>query len=1455
MSNKFITGLSSCFSPSGQTGGAVRTPMSSVLERQDALVPEQRCGRLFPASMAAFGLPLLFLMHAPLYAQNTPPDVDAGVDQTVYEDASVTLSATATDADSDNLTYMWSHDAPPAPGLTVSDLNMAEITFTAPAVIEDTTIVFTVTVNDGTEDVTDTVAVKTESSAGAFITTWRVESAAVTTITVTNTPTTAGSYTVDWGDGTPRSEYDCSAATACPALHEYTDARDYRVIIVGTGFQNIVADTPAGNAARLLEINQWGTIGWTTMRGAFLGASNMRYSATDTPDLSDVTDMAGMFAGAAAFNGDLDSWDVSNVEDMNFMFTAATTFNGAIGKWNVSNVLTMEGMFERAVAFNGDIGGWYVSSVTNMEGMFESASAFNGAIGSWDVSNVEDMSLMFAAATAFDGAIGEWDVSSVTTMRDMFLNAAAFNQDIGSWDVSNVDNMAFMFAGAAAFNSAIGSWDVSNVEDMRFMFAATPDSGTPAFNGAIGGWDVSNVRAMEGMFEGASAFNQDIGSWDVSNVTDMEIMFARATAFNQNLNRWDVSSVTDMTLMFVGATAFNQNLARWYIQIDSLTIADGAAGRTVGTIAAQNSELSAQSPTYAVSTTSDDDSALFEIDSDMLRLKSEAPAPSFAATPFYTVTLTAEGSSLFGMVAPSRQVRVQVTTTTQTVATGAPEIVGVPEVGNRLRASTDGIFDANGLDAAVYSYQWIRQDAAVDANAPTIAGATGPTYRLTAEDKRRYIAVRVMFADDADNPETLTSAAVKEIDNLPVISIIGERTRTVSAGEIVTLAGKSEDPDGDDVIYNWKIPMGIEEYTFPYPAGRVRFTAPSVDEDTDFVFTLVGSDPVGVVTAQVIVKVVREPMAIDPSQLAAIAPGATTLEFEGSVYAVVPGHDAHGGVIDAQALIGQSLHASLAACIVRHREVETGAVLDQGRCHIGPHLRHLQRPVPVVLTSDMAPRLHVPHYNSVLYFIDRETSIIRAFQRVYVAPLIGFVASMQTQQSGADTVTLPLRGPAADADYEVELAFIGNAARSVLFVANAAMPTRAQVEVTLDANAEQVRLDSINGITFAGTAADDLSDVAETILIDRRLFALGNDVTQLVDPPAVEESVTMSMDLPFMADQSEPSSITFTSGYLTQISVFSTPTQSFELFILDTPTTVTGIVVGRESSLAFLDAEDNTVMSATVNRVAAQVANRLMALPILRLGVETDADGFREETVFGSTRAMICSGGNASDCTLAQGATALAGPYASIGQVAMATTMASVSAATASVLNLPDLPGGRTATDAAAAGHLFDFIVELDQAEDVAVIVLTLDTPAPAGARYYKYREDTAEWVLFDTSSGNDRIYSAPRPCPGVGAARTAPNAPWQSAANGMRAGDSCLLLEIHDGSANDADRLSNGYVVDAGSLDAGSLDAGGDTGSGSGSSGGGGGVIGLWWLLGSIIMFCVFGVRRLAARRLAARQ
>ena len=103
------------------------------------------------------------------------------------------------------------------------------------------------------------------------------------------------------------------------------------------------------------------------------------------------------------------------------------------------------------------------------------------------------------------------------------------------------------------------------------------------------------------------------------------------------------------------------------------------------------------------------------------------------------------------------------TTGTNTPATGVPTITGTAQVGQTLTAVTTGIADANGLTSPTYTYQWIRANG----TEADIAAANSSTYTLDAADLGKTIKVKVSFADDDGNPETLTSAATATVTAAP----------------------------------------------------------------------------------------------------------------------------------------------------------------------------------------------------------------------------------------------------------------------------------------------------------------------------------------------------------------------------------------------------------------------------------------------------------------------------------------------------------------------------------------------------------------------------------------------------------------------------------------------------------------------------------------------------------------
>ena len=148
---------------------------------------------------------------------------------------------------------------------------------------------------------------------------------------------------------------------------------------------------------------------------------------------------------------------------------------------------------------------------------------------------------------------------------------------------------------------------------------------------------------------------------------------------------------------------------------------------------------------------------------------------------------------------------------------------------------------------------------------------------------------------------------------------------------------------------------------------------------------------------------------------------------------------------------------------------------------------------------------------------------------------------------------------------------------------------------------------------------------------------------------------------------------------------------------------------------------------------------------------------------------------------------------------------------------------------------VYDFVVYLPAADNIAYIAIPLASSLTAGRSYVKYKN--GEWSGFE-SGPDDEYYSAPGTmninmnefefvCPPPD-----PDDPTNGWMQGLTQGDRCVLLQISDGGPNDADGLPNGIVVDPGA-----------PGVVSGG-GGGGGTSDLWFLL-LMLLVSTLAIRR----------
>ncbi|TVZ14962.1 BspA family leucine-rich repeat surface protein [Maribacter sp. MAR_2009_72] len=258
--------------------------------------------------------------------------------------------------------------------------------------------------------------------SNAFVTTWNTDNPGVSANTQITIPTSdigGYNYSVDWGDGIIESGFTGDAT------HTYSNAGTYTVSIIGD-FPSIVFNG-AGDKDKLEYIVQWGDNTWSSMAEAFKGCTNLDVTATDIPDVSNVTSFGEMFSGCSSLIGNesFNSWNVSNGRTMLGMFYGTTKFNQPLSNWDVSNVLEMIGMF-RESGFNQDISAWNVSKVERMNSMFKEAADFNQSLGEWSLNSITNMDGMLddsgLSIENYDATLIGW--KNGPTLQGITLGAA-----------------------------------------------------------------------------------------------------------------------------------------------------------------------------------------------------------------------------------------------------------------------------------------------------------------------------------------------------------------------------------------------------------------------------------------------------------------------------------------------------------------------------------------------------------------------------------------------------------------------------------------------------------------------------------------------------------------------------------------------------------------------------------------------------------------------------------------------------------------------------------------------------------------------------------------------------------------------------------------------------------------------------------------------------------------------
>ena len=785
---------------------------------------------------------------------NIPPSVEAGPGQTVPGGSVVSLSGNATDPDGDVLAYLWTHDSD-ALNIALANATSASTTFTAPPVDSDTDVIFTLTADDGAESRSDTVTVTVTSIPAdimpdtAFVTTWKTTSANEFILIPVGEST--GTYTVTWGDGS--IDTDVSGHRG----HTYEAAGTYTVSIYGD-FSQIYLPYYMANAQKIQSIEQWGDIRWESMRGAFSGASNMVYRATDAPDLSAVTDTSEMLRFATSFNGNLSTWDVSHVTDMSRMFEAASAFHGDISSWNVSGATNMSYMLSIGRIFTQNLGDWYV------------------VLDDTTMSDANETLAISAQNAYLDGQNPIYTIDQTTPDGDKFriVNGSHLATGADQTVVPGQYNVTIKSTGSFGVdNSKIVEITVSEDELLQINIPPSVEAG---LGQTVPGGSVVSLSGN------ATDPDGDVLAYLWTHDSDaLNIALANATSASTTFTAPPVDSDTDVIFTLTaddGTDASSDSVSITVTAPDNIPPSvEAGPGQTVPGGSVVSLSGNATDPDGDVL------AYLWTHDSDALNIalaNATSASTTFTAPPVDSdtdviFTLTADD----GTDASSDSVSITVTAPDNippSVEAGPGQTVPGGSVVSLSGNATDP-------DGDVLAYLWTHDSDALNI---ALANATSASTTFTAPpvDSDTDVIFTLTADDGTDASSDSVSITVTAPDNIPP-SVEAGPGQTVPGGSVVSLSGNATDPDGDVLAYLWThdsdaLNIALANAT----SASTTFTAPPVDSDTDVIFTLTADDGTDASSDSVSITVTA-PDNIPPSVEAGpgqTVPGGSVVSLSGN---------------------------------------------------------------------------------------------------------------------------------------------------------------------------------------------------------------------------------------------------------------------------------------------------------------------------------------------------------------------------------------------------------------------------------------------------------------------------------------------------------------------------------------------------------------------------------------------
>ena len=720
----------------------------------------------------------------PVILINTPPTVDAGQDQTINEDTQVTLSGTATDADGDPLTYLWSHDQ--ATGIIINNSTSLLSTFTTPQVNSNTTFTFTLTAGDGNATGSDTVSVTVLDVP--------IDDRPVILI---NTPPTvdAGQDQIINEDTQVTLSGTATDADGDPLTYLWSHDQATGIIINNSTSLLSTFTAPQVNS------NTTFTFTLTAGDGNATGSDTVSVTVLDVP---------------------IDDRPVILIN------TPPTVDAGQDQTINEDTQVTLSGT---ATDADGDPL-TYLWSHDQATGIIINNST--SLLSTFTAPQVNSNTTFTFTLTAGDGNATGSDTVSVTVLdvpiddRPVILINTPPTVDAGQDQIINEDTQVTLS----------GTATDADGDPLTYLWSHDQATGIIINNSTS---LLSTFTAPQVISNTTFTFTLTAGDGNATGSDTVSVTVLDVPVDDQ-LNSTNTPGSNTVVL--------EPNEAHGPRDIGQVTL----SGVTPGVIDASWEAPSEAPADYRIRWTKTDESykTWTDLSGNAFPTATSQTIAGLEEGETYKVTVRARYGGTSGDWSGNVIITVAETaiTVANTQATGSPIINGTVQVRQTLTADTSSIADADGMTNATLSYQWVSSDGVTYTDIPE---ATTSRYVLTAGDQGRVIQVRVTFTDDTGHAESLTSNATVAVTSAFTIPSVPTGLSVLPGdGGSLNVSWQTPISDGGSVITgytiqwkassgSWTVPADVSEAT----ATGTTYTITGLTDGTSYTVRIIAANHVG----------------------------------------------------------------------------------------------------------------------------------------------------------------------------------------------------------------------------------------------------------------------------------------------------------------------------------------------------------------------------------------------------------------------------------------------------------------------------------------------------------------------------------------------------------------------------------------------------------------------------------